>query len=419
MRSPVITVLVAVAYIVLAEVSALLANEGTDAWSVWLATPLTLGVLLVVARTRWMPVLAGAAIGAALFSWVIDPGRIAWAGGYALIEVVAALAAVWTAQQIVKLPLALERPREIAALVVAALVLGIVGGAMGAGWTAVSGSDDASVTFYVWMLANFVGALLIAPVVVTWAGFRAKRSGGLTMTQFIGGAVAFVLLLVSLELVFGAGTADRLSGSVRMTLTYPPILFIAVVALAWGTRGATLAALAGALVALVHTSQGRGPFALVEAFPGEANLEVQAYAAVIALAGLLVAGMAARQRTLWREARDWRTRFEAAIGAHRLVAYEWDPASGAFAVTGDTAALVGVPPAGIVTLADWLSHVAAGERDATETAFALRGDGGAMATLRYRVQRGDGSVTALEDEAREIRDHDGSLHRITGIVRAA
>ncbi len=419
MPSALIAAIVAVAYIALAKLSAMLTHEATDAWSVWLATPLTLGALLVVARARWLPVLAGAAIGAAIFSWVLDPGRIAWAGGYAVIEVASAIAGAWAAHQVASIPLSLERPREVTALVVGAAVIALVGGALGAGWTAVSGGADVFFTFYVWALANFVGALIIAPVVVTWAGFRAKRSGGLTMPQFIAGAVACVLFLGSLQLLFGANTTGRLSGSIGMTLTYPPILFIAVIALTWGTRGAALAAFAGALIALLNTAHGDGPFAAAEGFAGEANLEVQGYAAVIALTGLLIAGLAARQRTLWREARDWRTRFEAAIGAHRMVAYEWDPVTGAFAVTGDTASLVGVPPARIATLADWLSHVATDERDAMQTAFALRADGGAMTTLSYRVQRADGTPVALTDEAQAIRDHDGSLHRITGIARVS
>ena len=88
-------------------------------------------------------------------------------------------------------------------------------------------------------------------------------------------------------------------------------------------------------------------------------------------------------------------------------------------MTGNTAALVGVPPAAIATLADWLSHVATDDRDAMQTAFALRAEGGSMPTLRYRVQRGDGEAISLIDEAQAIRDHDGSLHRITGIVRGS
>jgi integral membrane sensor domain MASE1 len=403
---------------VLAEVSGLLAHEATDAWSVWLATPLTLGLLLVVARARWLPVLIGAAIGAAVFSWLLEPGRIAWASGYAVIEVASAVAGAWAARQVVALPMTLERPREVGALVVAALVAALVGAALGAAWTAVSASADVLTTFYVWAVANLVGTLLIAPVIVTWSGFRPKRSGGLTMPQFAAGAVACALLLASLVLVFAPHTFARMSGSAGMTLTYPPILFIAVVALTWGTRGAALAAFAGALIALFYTTRGDGPFAAVEGHAGEANLEVQAYAAIVALTGLLIAALAAGERMLARQARDWRTHFEAAIGAHRLVAYEWDPASGAVLMTGDTVPLLGVASSRITTLADWLALVAADERDSLQTAFALRADGGNLTPLRYRMQRGDGAPVAVVDEAQVIRDHDGSLYRITGIVRA-
>ena len=132
MSSPVIAILVAVAYIALAKLSNLLTHEATDAWSVWLATPLTLGALLVVTRARWLPVLVGAAIGAAVFSWVLDPGRIAWAGGYAAIEVLSAIAGAWAAHQIAAIPLTLERPREIAALVVGSAVIALVGAALAA-----------------------------------------------------------------------------------------------------------------------------------------------------------------------------------------------------------------------------------------------------------------------------------------------
>ena len=124
-----------------------------------------------------------------------------------------------------------------------------------------------------------------------------------------------------------------------------------------------------------YTAKGRGPFANVEGFLGDPELEVQGYTATIALTGLLVAVLAAAQRAATRAARDWRTRFEAAIGAHRLVAYEWDPVGGAFVVTGDTSALVGAAPESIATLADWLSRVAPAERDAVATAYALRADG--------------------------------------------
>jgi integral membrane sensor domain MASE1 len=414
-----LAIVVAVAYLALAGLSSRLAYAPTDAWSVWLATSLTLGLLMVVRRARWLPVLAGAAIGAAAFSLAIDSARYDWAVGYAVIEVLSAVAGAWVAAQVAPLPLQLTRLRELAALVAGALAMALVGGALGAAWAAAGGSRDALVTFNVWALSEFVGTLLVAPVVVTWAGFRAKRSGGLAMPQFVAGAIACALFLGSLQLLFGGDMTGRLNGSIGMTLTYPPILFIAVIALTWGARGASLVAFAGALIALFNTVHGGGPFAAVEGFVGEANLEVQGYAAAVALTGLIIATLAARERNAWREARDWRTRFEATIGAHRLIAYEWDPVTGALAMTGDTAQLVGVPPARIATLADWLAHVAADDRGATETAFAYRADGAAMPPLTYRVMRSDGAAVALVDEAQAIRDHDGSLHRVTGIVRAS
>ncbi len=137
-----------------------------------------------------------------------------------------------------------------------------------------------------------------------------------------------MLFLVTLQLLFDAPTGSRMGGLAGRALTYVPIVFMALVALLWGTRGATLAAFAGALIAMVNTAQGEGPFAGVEGFLGDPELEVEGYALAIALTGLLIAVLAAAQRNAARDARDWQTRFEAAIGAHRLLAYEWDPASG-------------------------------------------------------------------------------------------
>ena len=140
-------------------------------------------------------------------------------------------------------------------------------------------------------------------------------------------------------LLFDARVEDRFGGSIGTSLTYVPIVFMALVALLWGTRGATLAAFLGALIAIVNTAQAEGPFAGVEGFLGEAKLEVQGYALAIALDRPADRdARALRNAMAMRAARDWQTRFEATIGAHRLLAYEWDPASGRLAVTGDARA---------------------------------------------------------------------------------
>jgi integral membrane sensor domain MASE1 len=414
----IVIVAVAVAYLALGALSSALAYAPADAWTVWLASGLTLGLLLAAVRSRWVVLLGGAALGAAIFALTIGSNVID-ALGYAAIEVVGGAAGAWVATRIADTALRFESPRELGAFALGALVQAIIGAALAGAWNVASGDHSGLRTFNVWLIATLVGAILVAPVIVTWSGFRPKRSGGLTMPQFAAGAVACVLFLGALFVLFSGDTQARFGGSLGTALTYLPVLFMSVVALTWGARGASLAAFAGALITLFHTIREHGPFAVVDEYVGEAELEAQIFVAAIALTGLLIAALAARERKALREARDWRTRFEGAIGAHRLLAYEWDPIGGAFSVTGDTATHLGVPPSKIATLADWLSHVSPGERDQTATAFGLRADGAAGPPLTYRVVRSDGTPVTLVDEAQAVRDHEGTLYRVTGIVRVA
>ena len=93
--------------------------------------------------------------------------------------------------------------------------------------------------------------------------------------------------------------------------------------------------------------------------------------------------------------------------------------TGALAVTGDTIELLGVPNTGIATLADWLGRVAEEDRDAATQVFALRADGASMPVANYRARDAQGASVTLVDDAQAIRDHDGALHRVVGIVRVA
>jgi integral membrane sensor domain MASE1 len=416
----IVLVVVAVAYGVLALVSAAVAYAPTDAWTVWLASGAVIGFLLATERTRWSAVLAGGFVGAAGFAHYLGSPLLD-AVGYGASEVIASAGAALVVSRLAVLPLRLESARELAALVFGgALPLALIGGMIATGWHAATGGDMPGTTFRLWVLSNFIGTLLVAPVIVAWAQFRARRSGGMTMPAFAAGAVACALFLVSLQLLFDAPANSNLGGLTGRALTYVPIVFMALVGLLWGARGATLAAFAGALIAMVNTAQGEGPFAGVEGYLGDPVLEVEGYALALALTGLLIAVLAASQRTAMRAAREWQTRFEAAIGAHRLLAYEWDPVSNRIVVTGDSLELVGVPPARIASLADWLALVVADDRDRVATRFDERVRGrGDSDTLTYLVTGPGGGALAATDEARAIRDHDGTLHRVVGIVRVA
>ena len=63
-----------------------LAYAPTDAWTVWLASGLILGLLVAPFHHRWIVPLAGAAIGAAVFALVLPSGMSAQACMHAFIE---------------------------------------------------------------------------------------------------------------------------------------------------------------------------------------------------------------------------------------------------------------------------------------------------------------------------------------------
>lgn len=407
------TIVVAAAYLGLGGVSAWLAYAPSDAWTVWLASGLTVGLLAARPRAAWPTMLAGASVGAAVFATFLGSDLVD-ATGYAAIEVVIAVAGAYAASMVAPLPLGLVRPRELLALLAGVLAMSMAGAILAAGWTAITGGAAASDTFRLWFFSNAVGTMLVAPAVIAWIQFRPKRSGGLAMSGFVAGGVASLVFLAGLWLIF-----NQPPGSRDDDVTYLPVLLMAPVALLWGARGATLLAFLGAVIALAFTVNERGPFADGEGFLGEAAIAVQVYAVIIALTGLLIATLAAAQRRALLDARDWRTRFEAAIGAHRLLAYEWDPASGRFAITGDSLALLGVAPEKITTLADWLGWIEADARDRVQRRFdGLPSLGDAPDTIGYAMRASDGVGRSVTDEANAIRGHDGTLHRIVGIVRA-
>lgn len=407
---------VALAYVALGSFSAFFAYSRQDAWGVWLASGFGLGLLLVRARSDWTPVLAGAFLGALIFEPFVGSSLLD-SLGYAVTEVVVTFAGGMVAAQISPPPLRFVSPRDVGAVVAGSAILALTGAVIVGLWGDLAGSSDAWRTFRVWLIGNFVGMLLVAPFVASWAQFRIKRSGGLTMSSFAGGAVACVLFLACLYVLFSAHPASRFLHSFAVGLTYLPFVFFVLVALLWGTRGATLAALVGALVAIAQTTRGLGPFIDRAGLFDDAALNAQGYAAALAMTGLLVAALVEGQRIAASRAREWKTRFEAAIGAHGLIAYDWAPESGELVMSGDTTKLIGLPAQKLATLADWLACVAPADREAVAARFGERGSGGAADTMRYAVLGPSGTSTVI-DESRAIHDHDGDLHRIVGIVRA-
>jgi hypothetical protein len=74
------------------------------------------------------------------------------------------------------------------------------------------------------------------------------------------------------------------------------VILVVLVALRWGARGATRAALVAALIAITRTVRGFGPVTGTDEPFGDPVLNAQVYAVALSMAGLLLATIVERRR---------------------------------------------------------------------------------------------------------------------------
>jgi PAS domain S-box-containing protein len=141
-----------------------------------------------------------------------------------------------------------------------------------------------------WWLGDEVGALVVAPLLLTWMEGPVLR---LTLRQGGEASLLLVSLVVVSDIVFGGLFFPKLAGYPLEHLLVPFLLWAAF---AFGPRGAatTIFVLSG--VAIWGTKQGFGPFAAHD--PNDSLLLLQVFVAAAAITSLALAAIVTeRKRT--------------------------------------------------------------------------------------------------------------------------
>jgi len=287
-------VVVAVGYLVLGGFSAFFAYSDQDAWSVWLTSGLVFGLVLGRVRSDWMPVLAGAFLGALIFELLVG-SSLSESFGYALIEVFVTVVGGLVAETLSVTPLRFESPRDVGAVVAGAFALAVTGAVLVGLWGYFTGRPDGWRTFRVWVVSNFAAVLLLAPFVAAWAQLQLRRPNIRTLLSISGGAVACALFVLCVRALFGA-PVGRNPPLFVVGFSCLSLMVFVVVAVLWGARGATLAALIAAMIAITQTVRGFGPLIGSEEPFGDAVLNAQGYGVALSMAGLLLATVVKRRR---------------------------------------------------------------------------------------------------------------------------
>jgi len=241
-------------YVVLGKLGMAISSVSGFATLVWPGSGIALAALLLGGYRLW-PGIALGALGLNL--WLGAPPLVACfiAMGNTLEAVVGAFAL----RRIPGFRCSLERFQDVVGLaVLAAGVSPLLGATIGVTSLTLSGTiaaADFTRTWIIWWAGDLASALVVAPVLLTWA--RRPRlpfsSARLAEVAAIG-----VLLILCAGLVFGQG-GDALA---RNLLLRPYLLFIPLIwaALRFGVRGAATGMLLVATIAVGGTYTGHGAF---------------------------------------------------------------------------------------------------------------------------------------------------------------
>lgn len=277
----------ALAYFLAAEAGLRFAVVGETVTLVWAPS----GIALVAVLLGGWRAGPGILLGAFLANLLTD---VAWmvAAGIALGNTLAALAGAGLLQRLARFCPALERRRDVFALVLLGAVLapmlsasaGVLALQAGA---ELRGAGPAS-AWLTWWLGDMMGVLVVAPLLLL--GFS-QRLPALSLWQRLEAVALLVSLVAMGYLMFLLPDARGREGLPAALAMLP---FVIWGALRFSLWGASLVILVFSLLAIWGTTTGHGPFAVGNA--QESLLRWCAFTNLLAVTGLLLAASSAEER---------------------------------------------------------------------------------------------------------------------------
>jgi signal transduction histidine kinase/CheY-like chemotaxis protein len=318
LRRFVCVLIVAVVYYVSAKLGLSLAFVAEQVSTVWPPTGIALAAVLLFGYWVWPGIALGALVANATAN---EP--ILTACGIAIGNTLEAIIAAGLLRRIVDFDNALERVKDAIGLVlIAALLSTMVSATIGVASLClgrvylpalertIEWSDFASL-WSVWWLGDALGALVVAPFLLTWFTARGKPPWGRPMeaVALLGG------LVVTVSIVFLGG---MITGFGEASLAYIVFPFVIWAALRFGQTGATSVTFVASVLTIWATLRGVGPFGTGPVH--ERLLLLQVFMGVVAVTSLLLgAALSERRRAeaVLKEADRRKDEFLATL-AHEL-----------------------------------------------------------------------------------------------------
>ena len=409
------TILWGALYLVAAIVSHRLNGPVDMTGYLWLPAGVTMAAFMLRPYREW-PGLGAAFAVAQLALAAIEHTTPAHAMLFVLDEAGSAALGV-ALVRLARVPL--EGLYFVRAMLAAGAFSALLGALFGAAWFAWSQGGSFGHVLRIWAASDFLGVLIVTPVLAAWSRFRAFRSGGTDRTDFLLGLAAFIALALASYLIFDGNSVAKFGGGIGFAMTYVPLFFAVVVALLWGGRGGSVAVLLLTLVALTQTAEGDGPFAALDQHYGQSLLEAQLYIGIAALLVLLVSALKTTREQLHEQSAQWQNRVELALAASNQLVYTIDPASGRIDWGGDVVLAFGHDAASMALISTVLQLVHPDDRDALRARWlgAAPLDDEATAPARrqrLRITARAGTLHTVVDTGGPLTDAIGNTALVAG-----
>jgi PAS domain S-box-containing protein len=260
-----------------------------------------------------------------------------------------------------------------------------------------------------WWLGDALGALIVAPVILTTLTRSWSRRDWVEASIFVAASI------IVADIGFG-----RLLGVAFHPLEYVVFPVVIVAAVRGGLHVTSLVVLSVSAVSIWHTVRGAGPFAGPEVH--QSLILLQAFMGVLAgTALLLAAAVAERQGGERREkeaAQALRRREEMLTLAQRaggVATFDWDFRNQTAQCSSEFFRIFGLPARdGVMSVAEWGGFVHPDDRDRMAAHLARALDGAEPAAADYRINAADGATRWLSYGGQIRKTPDGD--RMVGAV---
>lgn len=294
--------LIATAYFASARVGFLLAFATRQVTAVWPPTGVALAALCLFGFRIWPAIFVGAFLANATAGEAPITASLIAVG-----NTLGPLLSAWLLLRRKPAELEFATLRSVAALFIAASCGMLLTAANGVFQLALAGLvawKSYGAVWWVWWVGDAMGALLLAPALLTWAA-QCGLPRGLRLFEL---AASFLLLTVTAVLVFGPSAQGSRELAYHLQYAvFPPIIWAA---LRFGPRETSSAIVLVSGVAVWSTSHARGPFGAAQLTLDERLILLELFMLTLAATGLTLAAVSSERRRAASELRKANERLE-------------------------------------------------------------------------------------------------------------